>query len=682
MTKKAAKFSVVGKSVEKIDAISLATGRAIFVSDYPVENKLVGMIMHSPHAHARITSIDTSKAKKIDGVQAILTYQDVPRNVYTTAGQGYPEPSPYDTFVLDNKVRYVGDFVAGIAAETEAAAKAAIKAIQVEYEILPAVLDHKKAMDKGAPVIHDEKEAKMLIPVEYNPKTNLASRAEVEIGDVAKGLKKADVVVKNEYFTHYAQHTPIEPHNTLTYLDERGRLVIVTSTQVPFHVRRLVSTALDIPIKNIRVIKPRIGGGFGTKQEILLEPLCSALTMATGRPVHIEYTREEEFMASRTRHPITTYMESGVNKNGKLNTTKMEVLSNTGAYGSHALTVSMNCGSKTLPLYHAKNVAFKCEAVYTNLPVPGAYRGYGGTQASFAQEMQMDELAEAIGMDPIEFRLHNAIKQGEGSPVFRALGEGTEGVEQTVDSNGLERCIKEGAKAIGWDKKRKKKPKGTKRRGIGMCALMQGSSIPEIDMASVSLKMNEDGSFNMYAGATDIGTGSDTVLAQIAAEALGTTTDNFIVYSSDTDFTPFDVGAYASSTTYLSGEAARRAAEDAAEKIKAVAAQMLDVKKKSIVLKKGKALVKGSKKSVTFSEICTNALYVKDQHQIMGSDQPFLIKVLHHFLLILQKLTWIQKPVWSKSSTMSPLWTAELPSIQYWLKVKWMALFSMAFRSL
>ncbi len=609
-------FKVVGTSVNKIDGLSMAAGQAVYVADWPMPKApLVGAILHSPHAHAIITSIDTSEAEAMPGVHAVLTYKNVPRNVYTTGGQGYPEPSPYDTFILDKKMRYVGDWVAAVAADNAAIAKEAIKAIKVEYDVLPAVLDIRKA--KGGPVIHDEPEAHELFPIGFKPEQNVASEAGATMGEVDKLLAESPVMISHEYETHYGQHCPIEPHVSMGYLDERGRLVIVTSTQVPFHARRITARALGIPVKQIRIIKARVGGGFGTKQEVLYEPLVGALVLACKQPVLMELTRAEEFI-SRTRHPQIVKMSNGARPDGSLTATKMEVLSNTGAYGSHALTVAMNCGSKVLPLYRADAVEFHCETVYTNMPVAGAYRGYGATQSSFAQEMQMDELAEILNMDPIEFRLKNAIRENEGSPVFAALGEGKAGVEQKVTSNGLERCIRQGAEAIGWkDIWRKHITNGTKVRGVGMAALMQGSSIPEVDMASVSIKMNEDGSFNLLAGATDLGTGSDTMLAQTAAEALCCKAEDIIVYSSDTDMTPFDVGAYASSTTYLSGEASRRAATEVARQIKEVAAEMLGVSIDDIELEDSKAFVRDDESRFkTYSDICNNALYSNNQHQI------------------------------------------------------------------
>jgi len=615
-------FKVVGKSVKRVDGISLVKGKGVYADDFKLEGMLHARILKSPHAHAIIKNIDVSKALKLKGVVAVFTYKDVPRIPFTTAGQGAPEPSPYDTFILDRKVRYVGDRVALIVAENPEVLDEAEKLIKVDYKILPAVLNPRDSMKKGAPIIHDEKEATIPLPLHYEPKKNLVASVEAEVGDINKGFKEADVIIENEFECHYATHTPIEKHIVITYLDESERLVIRTSTQVPFHVRRIVARALNIPVQKIRVIKPRIGGGFGGKQEILNEEICAFATLKTKRPVRLSYTRREEFTSSRTRHPQIIKLKVGAKRDGTLTAIDMDVLMNTGAYGSHGSTVLCNTGSKVLPLYRCKNVKFYGKTVYTNLPVGGAYRGYGATQGHLAFGIMMDEIAEAIGMDTVTLMKKIHIKEGEGSPIFRALGEGREGVEQKITSCGLPKCIELGAKEINWYQKRKqylKERNKNKRfkRGVGSVILMQGSSIPEIDMGSCYIKMNEDGSFNMMVGATDLGTGSDTVLAQIAAEAIGTEVSKIIVYSSDTDFTPFDVGAYASSTTYLSGMAVMKAAEKIRKQILKVASDILGEKESSLKIENG--IVIGKKGKVTFEKIANFSLYEKDQFQIQAT---------------------------------------------------------------
>ena len=616
----AANFQQVNHSVMKVDARQLALGKPSFVDDFTPRDALIVKMLWSPHAHARIVSMDVSKAEQMPGVKAVLWHGNVPRIPHTSAGQGFPEPSPYDTFMFDTKVRYVGDRVAAVAAETEEQALAALARIKVEYEKLTPVFTLDEAMAEGAPIIHDEPDAYVPIPIPYEPQKNLVARIGAEVGDFAKGMAEADFTFDDIYETPYAQHCSIEPYVSLAQMDSAGRIVITTSTQVPFHCRRIVAQTLDVPVQKIRVIKPRIGGGFGSKQEVLLEDVVAMFALRTGRPCLWRLTREENFRTGRTRHPIRFRIQLGAKKDGTITAMGMDCWSNTGAYGGHGLTVVSCCGSKVLPLYRCENIHFLGQVYYTNLPCGGAYRGFGATQAFFAFESSMDKMAEALGLDPIKFRQMNHIKSGEGSPIFAALGEGKEGVPMTVGSNALAECIVQGAAEIGWDKRTDWREKtGRYRRGLGMACLMQGSSIPHVDMGGASIKINEDGSFNLLVGATDLGTGSDTVLAQIAAEELCTTTDKMIVYSSDTDMTPFDVGAYASSTTYLSGEAARKAAADAKRQILNTGAEMLGLPVEDVICKNAHVQTPDGKQKVSYGDIACYALYQKNQYQIIGT---------------------------------------------------------------
>jgi putative selenate reductase molybdopterin-binding subunit len=642
-------FTVVGKSERKVDGLGLVTGRPMFVADVDLSDALVIKLLCSPYAHARITSIDTADAECMPGVACVLTHKNTPATRHTTAGQGFPEPSPYDTRMFDTKVRFVGDRVAAVAAETEEVADRALAAIRVEYEELSAVLSIDEARRPGAPIVHDEADATGI----YDPSKNIVADVDIDVGDVAVGFAESDLVVETTCETQYAQHTPIETHVVLASLDVDDRLVLRTSTQVPFHVRRIVAQTLGIPMHRIRVIKPRIGGGFGVKQEILLEDVAGWVTLQTRRPAFFALSRPEEFISSRTRHPMRVRVKIGVKKTGLVHAIEMEAVSNTGAYGAHGLTVLANTGSKTLPLYNkAANAHFFGQAVYTNLPVGGAYRGYGATQGYFALETAMDEAAERLGLDPVEFRLRNAIRTGEGSPIFAKLGEGREGVSQIVKSCELERCLEVGAERIGWASARgKKERRGSWVHGAGMSIMMQGSGIPEIDMGAATIKMNEDGSFNLLVGATDLGTGSDTILAQIAAEVLGVPLAMILVTSSDTDVTPYDVGAYASSTTYVSGMAVQRAAEKVREQILGVAAPMLGVPVERLTLRDESVVAEGGS-SVSLSRVCQRAMYETEQFQIAAtascvpseSPPPFLanfarvavdtetgvVKVLHY----------------------------------------------------
>lgn len=609
------KLSEVGRSIRKIDALGMTTGQARYTDDYDMPGMLHAKILRSHYAHARIKSIKTRKAMALPGVAAVLTYRNVPRIPITTAGQGYPEPSPYDDFILDRKVRFVGDKVALVAAETEEIAEEALKLIEVEYEKLPAVLDPRNAMRSTAPVIHDEKECHMPIPVPYEPQRNLASRVAASVGNVEKGVKEAEQTVEDEFENQTASHAAIEPHCALSWLDEKGRLNIISTTQVPYHARRIVSRALQIPIKKIRVIKPRLGGGFGGKQEVLLEPYVGILTLKTGRAVKLRLTRKEVFTSARVRHNMITKAQVAARKDGTLTAIDLYALSNTGAYGTHCLTVASNVGTRTLPMFRCPNLRFRSDVVYTNLSVSGAYRGYGGTQGILAIAITMDDLAERLGMDPVDFYLKNVISGGAEVPILRELGEGPVTGDPHIGSCELAECIRAGARAIGWKKKRGRPGGGRFRRGLGMAIMMQGSSIPYIDMGSAFIKMNDDGSFNLLMGATDIGQGSDTVLSQIAAEILTVKTDDIIVYSSDTDLTPFDVGAYASSTTYLSGMAVKKTAEKVKEQILQVGAKLLNTGVEKVSLSRGRVVGPG-KSSVSLQEIGCWSLYQKDQHQI------------------------------------------------------------------
>jgi putative selenate reductase molybdopterin-binding subunit len=638
MTQQAEAYASVGKPEPKVDAIKLVQGKWAFTADFDIRNLLVAKVLHSPLAHARIKHIDASRARQLPGVAAVLTWQDVPRVVYSTAGQSHPIPGPLDTFSLDNKVRFVGDRVAMVAAETEEIANQALELIDVEYEPLPELFDPAQAMQPDAPILHDEPEYVNF--ADSDPKRNLAAHIHIDIGDVEKGFAAADYIIEDDYAVSKVQQVHIEPHVVLTYWDEDDRLVIRSSTQVPFHARRILAPVLGLPVKRIRVIKPRIGGGFGGKQEVLAEDVAAHLTIATGRPVIYEYTREEEFTAGRSRHPMHIHMKTGVKKDGTLTANAMRVLTDTGAYGCHALTVTGNTGHKSMALYvgdgafrQSPNIRFEADIVYTNHPPAGAYRGYGVPQGYWALDRHMEKIARKLGLDPLDFRLKNALRAGELHPFSTAWSEGREPRPETIETCGLEACACQGRAVIGWDEKFRNPAwhqvpgKPQLRRGIGAALVMQGTAISYLDMGGASVKINDDGSFNLLIGATDLGTGSDTVIGQMAAEVLGVPLEDMIVYSSDTDFTPFDKGAYASSTTYVSGAAATRAAQQAAERIRLRAAKMLNesagvsaeagVQAQDIRLAERKAFAPDGR-FVTMQDIAHNSLHMADQEQIMG----------------------------------------------------------------
>lgn len=619
-------WQTVGKPEKKVDAIKLVQGKPAFAADMDMRGMLYAKVLRSPHAHAKIKRIDASKALALKGVVCVLTWKDLPRVVYSTAGQSDPIPGPLDSFSLDNKVRFVGDRVAFVAAETAEIAEQALALIDVEYEILPAILDSRESMKPEAVKIHDEPEYVNF--ADSNPDKNLAAHIRIDIGDVNKGFAEADEIFEAEYEVPKVQQAHIEPHVCVTYWDEDDRLVIRTSTQVPFHVRRMLAPVLGLPVKRIRVIKPRIGGGFGGKQEVLMEDVAAHLTIATKRPVIYEYTRKEEFIAARSRHPMRVKMKTGVKKDGTITANEMYALSDTGAYGCHALTVTGNTGHKSMALYvgdgeyrKSPNIRFYADVVYTNTPPAGAFRGYGVPQGYWPLDRHLEKIARKMGFDPIEFRLKNAIRPGEYHPFSTAWNEGREPRPEIIHTVGLEQCVVQGKAAIGWDQKfgnAEFHKQGTKRKGIGIAMVMQGTAIPYLDMGGASIKMNDDGSFNLLVGATDLGTGSDTVLAQMAAEVLGVPVEDMITYSSDTDFTPFDKGAYASSTTYISGTAATKAAQIVAERIKIRAAKMLEVDDPNSIQLKDRQAFAPNGKSVTLADIALDTLHKNNQEQIMG----------------------------------------------------------------
>lgn len=616
-------LKVVGKSETKVDALKLVKGNPAFVDDFEMRGMLYAKLLTSPHAHARILDIDDREARALPGVQAVIHYKNIPRVRYASGGQSYPNPKPHDQVSFDNKVRYVGDRVAAVAAESLEIAEQAIKLIKVNYEVLPAVFDENEAIREGAPVIHDEPE----LEGAYDPAHNISHFIEAEVGSVEQGFAQADRVFEHKYYVHQVQQCPIEPHIAISYWDADERLIIRTSTQVPFHVRRMVAPLLGLPVKRIRVIKPRIGGGFGVKQEMLIEDIVGHLTIATGKPVRLELTRAEEFVSSRTRHPQTITFKTGVNNDGTLVAQQMTVIGNTGPYATHGLTVQTVTGFRGLSTYNCPHKRFECKVVYTNIPVPGAYRGYGAPQALFALESHMEEIAEALGIDVIEFKRKNWVEVGDPIPIAPLLGEGeADNVTQVpiIHSSGLNECVAQGMQAIGWQRRydpnwRTVPGKPHLRRGIGMAVCMHGTAIPGLDMGGASIKINDDGSFNVLVGATDLGTGADTVLGQIAAEVLGVPLEDIIIYSSDTDMTPFDTGAYASSTTYISGMAVKKAAEIVREQIKERAGLILGLADWSGVVLRDRQAHTPDGRSVTLETIALHSLHQDQQRQIMGA---------------------------------------------------------------
>ncbi|MDJ0767278.1 MAG: molybdopterin-dependent oxidoreductase [Ilumatobacter sp.] len=618
-------MAVVGKPEVKVDAVKLAKGNPAFTDDIDLRGMLVARLLTSPHAHARILDIDDSKALALPGVHAVLSYKNVARVKYASGGQSWPNPHPHDQVSFDTKVRYVGDRVAVVAAETEEIAEEAVALIDVLYEVLPAVYDERDAMLPEAPVIHDEDDTEEI----FDASRNVVHQIAAQRGDVDAALAGADHVFEQTFRVHQVQQCPIEPHISIAWIDEDERIVIRTATQVPFHTRRMVAPLLGRDVKDIRVIKPRIGGGFGAKQEMLIEDIVGHLTIATRRPCRLELTREEEFVSSRTRHPQTLTYRTGVSADGTIVAQDLHIIGNTGPYGTHGYTVQTVSGMRGLSQYNSPNKRFHCDVVYTNIPVPGAYRGYGAPQAEFALEAHLEDVARELGRDPIEFKRQNWVTTGSEMDIAPHLGERAV-VEGELDeypkimSDGIEECVAQAKREIGWH--RRDDPdwvappdRPNIRRGIGFAFCMHGTAIPFLDMGGCSIKLNDDGSFNMLVGATDLGTGADTVLGQIAAEVLGVPLDDIKVYSSDTDMTPFDTGAYASSTTYISGTAAMRAAEAVRKRLKERAAMLLGVDEPCTIELRDRRAHAPDGRSVSLEEIALDSLHWQEQEQIMGT---------------------------------------------------------------
>jgi putative selenate reductase molybdopterin-binding subunit len=618
-------MAVVGKPEVKVDAIRLVKGNPSFTADFEDRGQLIAKVLRSPHAHARIIDIDDSAALALPGVHAVLHHKNTPRVKYASGGQSWPNPHPYDQVSFDDKVRHVGDRVAAVAAETLDQAEEALRLINVTYELLPAVFDELEAMATDAPVIHDEADTTDI----HDRERNIVHHIEANRGDVERALADADRVFEQTFRVHQVQPVPIENHIAVAWLDSDERMVVRTATQVPFHTRRMLAPLIGMEIKNIRIIKPRIGGGFGAKQEMLIEDIAAHLAIATRRPVKLELTREEEFVSSRTRHPQTLTYRTGVTNDGDLVAQDLKIIGNTGPYGTHAYTVQTVSGLRGLTSYNCDNKRFDCDVVYTNIPVPGAYRGYGAPQAEFALEAHLEDVAHGLALDPIEFKRRNWVKLGDEMNIAphlgeRAVVEGELEEYPKVMSTGIEECVAQGSRAIGWHRRDDTEwttpaDRPHIRRGIGFAFCMHGTAIPFLDMGGCSIKLNDDGSFNMLIGATDLGTGADTVIGQIAAEVLGVPLDDIKVYSSDTDMTPFDTGAYASSTTFISGTAAKLTAEKVRKRLKERAAMLLDMEEPCTIELRDRRAWAPDGRSVSLEEIALDSLHTQDQEQIMDT---------------------------------------------------------------
>ena len=591
----------VNNRVMKKDAMSLVTGQAVYTDDIAPKDALIVKVLRSPHAHAIVKNVKKDIALKVPGIECILTWEDAPKTRFTTAGQTYPELSPYDRKILDERVRYVGDAVAIVAGENEKCVDRALKMIKVEYEVLKPVLDFREALDNEV-VVHPEEDWEVKVPISPDVKRNLICHDVLEEGDVEAEFAKCKYVIEETYLTKANQQTMMETFRAYTYKDAYGRLVCVASTQVPFHVRRILATALDTSKSNIRVVKPRIGGGFGAKQSVINEIFPALVTWKTGKPAKIIYSRKESQIVSSPRHQMQITVKLGADENGKLKAASLYTLSNAGAFGDHTPTTIGLTGHKSLPLYtsHVNAFKFAFDGVYSNTIPAGAYRGYGATQGVYALETTMNKLALKMNMDPIEFKKKNLLKEGDYMPAYHG---------ETANSCTLEKCLDKVKEMINWDEKYPCKDLGNgKVRSVGLAVAMQGSAISNVDVASVTIKVNDDGFYSMMIGATDMGTGCDTILAQIAADCLDTHVDNIVVYGVDTDISPYDSGSYASSTTYLTGNATIKTCQILREKIIAAGADMLDIKLEYADFDGEKVYSVKEERSISLKDIANNAM--------------------------------------------------------------------------
>ena len=570
-------MKTVNQSMRKKDAMQLVTGQPVYMDDVIPQDCLIVKLLRSPHANAIVQEIDTSRALLVPGIEAIYTWKDVDQQGrrYTQAGQTYPEPSPYDRLVIDRHVRFAGDVVAILAGKDEKCVDKAMKLIKVRYEVLPAVLDYHTALDNPV-LVHPEENWESLAPVGADNKRNLCAHDETGAGDIEAVLAGCDVVIDHTYHTRACQQAMMETFRTYCSIDAYGRLNVLSSTQIVFHCRRILANALHIPKSMIRVAKPRIGGGFGAKQTSVCEVYPAFVTWKTKKPSKIIFSRYESQIASTPRHEMELHVRLGATKDGIVRGIDLYTLSNTGAYGEHGPTTVGLSGHKSIPLYgKAEAFRFVSDVVYTNHMSSGAYRGYGATQGLFAVESAVNELADKLGIDPFVIRQRNIVHEGDVMPAYYG---------QVNTSCALDRCLQAVHDNIGWDEKYPVRDMGNgKVRAVGMGMAMQGSGITSVDVGSASLKINDDGFYTLSIGAADMGTGCDTILAQIAAEVLDCPLNNVTVLGADTDSSPYDSGSYASSTTYVTGKAVEQCAEQLKQKICQVGAGLLGLDERAVV---------------------------------------------------------------------------------------------------
>ena len=619
-------MKTVNQPMRKKDAMQLVTGQPVYMDDVIPQDCLIVKLLRSPHANAIVQEIDTSRALLVPGIEAIYTWKDVDQQGrrYTQAGQTYPEPSPYDRLVIDRHVRFAGDVVAILAGKDEKCVDKAMKLIKVRYEVLPAVLDYHTALDNPV-LVHPEENWESLAPVGADNKRNLCAHDESGAGDIEAVLAGCDVVIDHTYHTRACQQAMMETFRTYCSIDAYGRLNVLSSTQIVFHCRRILANALHIPKSMIRVAKPRIGGGFGAKQTSVCEVYPAFVTWKTKKPSKIIFSRYESQIASTPRHEMEMHVRLGATKDGIVRGIDLYTLSNTGAYGEHGPTTVGLSGHKSIPLYgKAEAFRFVSDVVYTNHMSSGAYRGYGATQGLFAVESAVNELADKLGIDPFVIRQRNIVHEGDVMPAYYG---------QVNTSCALDRCLQAVHDNIGWDEKYPVRDMGNgKVRAVGMGMAMQGSGITSVDVGSASLKINDDGFYTLSIGAADMGTGCDTILAQIAAEVLDCPLDNVTVLGADTDSSPYDSGSYASSTTYVTGKAVEQCAEQLKQKICQVGAGLLGLDERAVIFAGDAVTSEDGTQRATLAQIAAasqcgsnTALEAVVTHSSEISPPPFMV---------------------------------------------------------
>jgi CO/xanthine dehydrogenase Mo-binding subunit len=618
-------FKTVGRGIRKKDAMQLLLGKAVYVDDVTPADCLVVKVLRSPHAHALIEEINTDIAMRVPGIVAVYTYRDVPQKRFTMAGQTYPEPSPYDRLILDRRLRFIGDAVAIVAGENEAAVDKALRMIKVKYEVLTPLLDFHEALDNEI-LVHPEDNWRALCAVGADNRRNLCACGVESDGDVECVLEDCDIVMERTFHTKACHQAMMETFRTYTEIDAYGRLHVVSSTQIVFHARRILANALDIPKSKIHVEKPRIGGGFGAKQTLVAEIYPAFVTWKTGRAAKMIYTRRECQIAGSPRHEMEVKVKLGADRDGTIRALDVYTLSNTGAYGEHGPTTVGLSGHKSIPLYTGSLEAFRFgwDVVYTNVESAGAYRGYGATQGIFAVESTVNELAEKLGIDPVEIRMKNMVRQGQIMPAY---------YNEPASACALDRCMQQCAEAFGWAEKYPvRRQKDGKLRTAGVAMAMQGSGISGVDVGSASVKLNDDGFYVLRIAAADMGTGCDTILAQMTAECMDCAIEDVSVFGADTDASPYDSGSYASSTTYVTGRAVEKACLELKDKICAVAANMLGCDAADVVFAGREVVRADGTAAVSLADIATQsmcgnniALEATCSHSSPTSPPPFMV---------------------------------------------------------